>query len=88
MKIFLNIAKFLPAVLSGVVAVEATIAGEAKGTAKKQILIDAISTAAKVGESVSDSDIALISGLIDATVGTLNATGLFTKSTPAATPAV
>jgi hypothetical protein len=90
MKTFLNIAKFLPVIISGVLTVEATIEGEGKGTAKKQIVLDAIQTAAEVGESLSDADVALASTMIDRAVGALKATGVFASkapATPAPTPA-
>ena len=80
----LNVAQYLPAVLSGVVAVESAIGSEAPGTAKKQIVADAITALAKVGEASSNPNVSVISTLIDSTVATLNATGLFKKAAPAA----
>lgn len=87
MKTFLDIAKFLPGVLAGVVAVESAIGSEAPGTAKKQIVLDAILAAAKVGETISNANVQLISTLVDTTVATLNATGIFSKPSNPATPA-
>jgi hypothetical protein len=78
-----DIAKFFPTVIAGVIAVEQGVAS-ASGESKKQILITAIDTAAKFGETVGNTQVQLVSTLIDATVGALNTAGIFKTSTPAA----
>lgn len=70
--------KYFPYVLQGVVAVEQSI-GSQPGATKKQVVLGAITAAAKVGGQVEESHIAVISSLIDATVAALNASGAFGK---------
>lgn len=77
------IMTYLPYVLQGVVAVEAAIKG-APGASKKQVVLDAITAGASVGETVPQQEVSGISTLIDVVVGTLNTTGVFTKLSPAA----
>ena len=81
-----GIAKYFPTVLAGVIAVEQAVAGAA-GQSKKQIVVTAIDTAAKFGEQVNNTDVQLVSVLIDTTVSALNAVGVFGKSAPPAVPA-
>jgi hypothetical protein len=85
-QIFLSIGKYMLAIVPGVVAVEKTIGSEAPGTSKKQVILDAIQAAAKVGETSSNVDVALASVLIDSTVGTLNAVGFFSHAPAATSP--
>lgn len=80
------ITKYLPAVLTGVTAIESVVHSEAPGTAKKTILLDAIQAASKIGEAVPEADVATISTLTDVIVGSFNATGYFQKK-PAPAPA-
>lgn len=82
-----DIAKYFPTVIAGVIAVEQGVATSASGQSKKQILITAIDTAAKFGETVGNTEVQLVSTLIDTTVSALNATGVFKTSPPASTPA-
>jgi len=79
----LNILKFFPYVLGGVTAVE-QVAGAVPGATKKQILLNSILTASKVGEQVPVPQVAAISTLIDSVVSELNASGVFTHKAPAA----
>jgi hypothetical protein len=84
--VFASFLKYLPAVLGGVAAVEQVI-GAGNGAAKKQLVLDSITAAGTVGESVPEAHVAGISKLIDLVVATLNSTNLlgFGKK-PAATP--
>ena len=79
MKYLLTVLKYLPYVLQAVVAIEASVT--APGKTKKQIILDAILAGAKVGETVDQATITIISSLIDTIVTTLNAAGIF-KTTP------
>lgn len=71
----------LPGILQGVIAVESAMK-ESPGAAKKQVILDAIQAGAKVGAQVPEDNVQTVSTLIDAVVGTLNASGVFTH-TPA-----
>jgi hypothetical protein len=84
--IFSDIAKFFPTVLAGVIAVEQGVAGAA-GQSKKQIVLTAIDTAAKFGETLGNPEVALISTLIDTTVTTLNSVGVFATKSASGTAA-
>ena len=53
------------------------------GATKKEIVMASVQAAAKVGESIPQPHIQLVSSLIDVLVGVFNASGLFQK---AATP--
>lgn len=77
MQVFLNILKFFPYVLTGVVAVEQVVGATVPGQTKKDIILGSIVAAAKVGEQTPNVNVQQISGLIDAVVGTLNASGVF-----------
>jgi hypothetical protein len=77
--------KYFPVVLAGVVAVEQAI-GSQPGATKKQVVLGAITAAAKVGEGVDESHVEAISHLIDSTVAQLNAVGVFGKPVPAPPP--
>lgn len=85
MKALLQVLQLFPYVLGGVVAVEQQLTGSAPG-AKKQLIMNAIQTAAEVGEQVPNSNVAVVSSLIDIIVTDLNASGVFTHGAPA-TPA-
>lgn len=78
MKWLTIIISYLPAVLAGVTGVEAAIKA-APGTAKKQVVLNAILAGAQAGETVPESHVAGISTLIDNVVTSLNAAGVFTK---------
>lgn len=83
MKIFEAIAKYLPFVLQGVVTVETVISG-ASGKTKKDIVLSALSAGAKVGASVPEDHVQIVSTLIDTVVGAFNQSGLFAHTAPAA----
>lgn len=65
--------KYLPTVVQGVIAVEGAI-GAGNGASKKQVVLDAITAGAKVGEAVPEVHVSGISALIDTVVAALNAT--------------
>lgn len=71
---------YLPIVITGVMAVETSLKGQAPGATKKKIIIDAILAGALIGETVPEAHVAVISTLIDTVVSTLNKTGVFTKA--------
>ena len=73
------IVRFLPDVLRAVIAVEQAI-GSQPGATKKQVVLGAITAAAKVGGSVDEQHVSAISTLIDSTVGALNTAGVFGKA--------
>lgn len=68
--------QFLPHILAGVVAVEQVLQS-APGATKKQLILNSIIAASQVGEKVPADIIAGVSTLIDSTVSTLNAAGVF-----------
>ena len=78
MKYLLLALQYLPSVLAGVKAVEASLAG-LKGADKKQVVLSAVTAAAGVGETVPEDHVKLVSGLIDSVVATLNQSGAFAK---------
>lgn len=78
-----TVLSFFPYVLNAVKAVEDAYAAE-PGANKKQIVLDSVLAAARVGESVPNAEVALLSALIDSTVTMLNASGLFTHKPPVA----
>ena len=75
---------FIQLLVGGVVAMEQTFAHEIPGTSKKQIVLDMIQAGAKIGEAVPVPAVELISALIDSTVASLKAAGIFTSKPPAA----
>ncbi len=74
--------QYFPVVLQAVVAVEHAI-GSQSGTSKKQVVMSAVSAAAKVGAGVNEQHVQVISQLIDSTVTALNTAGVFGKATTA-----
>ena len=70
--------QYAPHVAAAVQGIEATNAA-LPGQTKKQLVLTSIEAAAKVGESVPEPHVALISALIDTLVGVLNASGIFAK---------
>ena len=76
MNIVLNLLQFFPAIFHAVKAVEDTCSAE-PGATKKQLILDSVMAAAKVGETVLQAEVAMISGLIDSTVAMLKASGIF-----------
>ena len=77
--------QYFPAVLQAVVAVEHAI-GSQSGASKKQVVMSAVSAAAKVGAGVNEQHVQVISQLIDSTVTALNTAGVFGKSATATGP--
>jgi hypothetical protein len=70
--------QYVPFVSSAVQQIE-TSNSSLPGATKKQLVLASISAAVKVGESVPEAHVALISALIDAIVTALNAAGVFGK---------
>lgn len=75
MQLLAKLMSYLPAILQGVIAVEAVI--HVPGATKKQMVLGAVTAAAQAGETISDPEISGISALIDHTVTTLNNSGVF-----------
>jgi hypothetical protein len=71
--------KYTGPVTEAVQAIEATNAG-LPGATKKQLVLASITAAAKVGETIPEPHVAIISALIDVIVGLLNTAGVFGKS--------
>lgn len=71
--------KYLPLVLEAVKAIESVI-GAGKGKEKKAVVMGAVQAAAQAGEKADDKTVAVVSGLVDATVSALNAAGVFKTS--------
>ena len=83
MKTFLLIAKYLPLVMGTVAAVEQTV--HAPGQTKAQVALNTIQTVSQIaGQTVPETHVQLITGLIDGVVDTFNKTGVFTKGSPGA----
>jgi hypothetical protein len=80
MKTFLQALQYFPSVLSSVAAVEQVVGTAASGASKKQLIMDSVAVAAKIGEAVPQ--VALISGLIDQVVTSLNTIGVFKHAAP------
>jgi hypothetical protein len=79
--------QYAPYVTTAVQAIETSNSG-LPGATKKQLVLAAITTAAKVGEAVPEPHVAVISALIDTIVNLLNAAGVFGKpAAPVALPA-
>lgn len=72
MKTLNSILSFIPAILTGVVAIEQTLGNALPGQTKKQLVMSSIQVAAQVGEAVDQKTIQGISQLIDNTVTFLN----------------
>lgn len=81
MNYFLLVMRYFPYVLQAVTAVEAAI-GSAPGATKKQVVLNSVTAAAKVGATVDEAHVSAISNLIDTTVSALNASGLLGKPAP------
>jgi hypothetical protein len=72
--------------LTSLLQLEHSLPGGGLGKTKKDIILNAIQLAAKVGESAGAVNplIALVSQFIDSTVQSLNSAGVFTKIVAAA----
>ena len=86
MQTIVSLLEFFPFVLQAVKAVEDNYSAE-PGATKKELVLSSVLAAAKVGESVPNATVTLISGLIDSTVTALNASGIFTHAAKTSTPA-
>ena len=72
------IAKYLPVVMSTVIAVEQSI--HAPGSTKAQVALNTIQTVSQIaGETVPEDHVQTIAGLINGVVDVFNKTGVFTK---------
>ena len=78
MKYLLLALQYLPSVLAGVQAVELSLVNTA-GKDKKAVVLAAVTAAAQAGEAVPEDHVKVVSGLIDAVVSELNASGIFQK---------
>lgn len=78
---------YFPFVLQAVIAIQREIAA-APGADKKSLAMSSAIAAAKVGETVDEQHIQVISALIDSTVSTLKGIGVFAKDKAPAVPAV
>ena len=80
MKVFLQVLRFFPYILQGIMAVEAALKGQ-PGATKKAVVMAAITAGAQIGETVPQPVVDGVSKLVDGTVAALNASGLL--GTPA-----
>lgn len=78
---------YFPFVLNVVLAIQREIAA-APGADKKTLAISSAIAAAKVGETVDEQHVQVISALVDSTVSTLKSIGIFTKDQAPVMPAV
>lgn len=87
MKSFLSIFNALPAVIQSVSAIEAAIPVPQAGKQKLDLILNAASTAwaaSQVEQQVSQNQmINSVAAMTNLTVSTMNALGVFKKSTPA-----
>lgn len=79
MKIFLFLLQNLPSILQAVLGIEAAV--NAPGATKKAMVMNSLAIAAKVGESIPEAHVAAVSALVDSVVGSLNASGVFSRKT-------
>ncbi len=84
MKIFASLIGYMPSILAAIIAVEQVIGKSAPGSTKKQLVMNSIAAAAKAGENVPEAHVSAISELVDTTVSTLKAAGVFGPATPTA----
>lgn len=83
--------QYFPYVLAAMIGVEQSL-GAGNGATKKQLVLNAVTAVASVGEQVPESHVAGISNLIDSTAVTLKAANLFgfgssvTPAVPVAAP--
>jgi hypothetical protein len=87
LKILSNIASLFPVIWQSVVLIEQFVGSALPGTAKKDLVLTSIQTAAQIGEQVDNKTIQNISTLIDDLVSALNKSAIlgFGKA-PAAPP--
>lgn len=77
MKFLAAFMSVLPGILKAVVDIQSLVGNSMPGASKKQLIMDATSIAAKVGETVPEAHIAGWSAYIDQTVATFKASGIF-----------
>lgn len=70
MNILLKILQYLPYVLQGVSAIQ-QVAKNASNESKKAIIMDSVSTAAQLGQTVPQHDVQIISAVTDQAVQSL-----------------
>jgi hypothetical protein len=91
MNTFLQIFNALPTIIQAVQIVESAIPLPQSGQQKMNLILGAAGTAwemAQVGQELSKTGtLAAVQALTNLTVATLNAAGVFSHGTPAATPA-
>lgn len=75
------VLQFLPKIIETVVTIESSFKGTIPGAAKKDLVLSAITTSAKLGEQVPESHVQAISATIDGVVDVLN-THLWKKPVP------
>lgn len=81
MSIFFFLLTNLPSILSAIMAIEKAIV--APGATKKSLVMQSLTIAAGAGEKIPEAHVQAISKLIDSTVSTLNASGIFTTAATA-----
>ena len=82
MNVFLQILKYFPYVLQGIIAVESALKN-ATGATKKAVVMAAIQAGATIGETVIEQPVVQgISTMVDTTVTALNNAGIFKTTTP------
>jgi hypothetical protein len=72
MKTFNTILSLIPAILTGVVAIEQTLGNAVPGATKKQLVMSSLQIGAMIGETIDNKTVQGISALIDNTVTFLN----------------
>ena len=82
-----TLVTYVPLVNSTVQQVEAAMPG-ASGTSKAQSALAIVLSVAHAGETVPNTEVQLISGIIDTVVSMLNSLGIFKKATAPTTTAV
>ncbi len=78
MKLLLFALKILPGVLAAVKGVEEAI-GAGNGKTKRDMVIDVIKAAGTGAAGIEEEHVQVVGQVIDAVVGTLNASGIFKK---------
>jgi hypothetical protein len=78
--------QLLASLLPAIIAVENAIGSQAPGSAKKSLILSAMTAAAHAGEQTDSQTIALGSTLTDVIVTGLNASGVFGRSATATPP--
>lgn len=90
MSFFILLMQMIPSIIGIVKQVETAIPGAGHGPQKLDLVLNTVNTAAMASQPVATAiqghDLnGAITGIVNATVATMNATGAFNKA-PAATP--